>query len=230
MNSDCENCTLSYRCVPSAISSKELFRFTNIVSTNELYQPHDKLFEQSTKADHLYVVKSGSFKTSIQGSTNNPHVNGFFLPGELIGMESMAGNNYLSSSTAIESSLACKINYRQLGALRKDFPLLSDLSVKLYSQALALSQSILSCVSKQSAAQRLACFILILMERTKQLNRRVSEVYLNMSRQDIASHLGLAVETVSRSFSKLIKHGYIKKNNRHIYITDSKQLQFFSTH
>ena len=230
MNSDCENCTLANRCVPSAISPEELFRFTNIVTTNELYQPHDKLFEQSTKADYLYVVKSGSFKTFIKGSTNNPHVNGFFLPGELIGMESMAGNNYLSSSTAIENSLACKINYRQLGALRKDFPLLSDLSVKLYSQALALSQSILSCVSKQSAAQRLACFILILMKRTKQLNHQSSEVYLHMSRQDIASHLGLAVETVSRSFSKLIKQGYIKKNNRHIYITDSKQLQYFSTH
>ncbi len=230
MNSDCENCTLAYRCVPSAISAKELFRFTNIVSTNEPYQPHDKLFEQSTKADYLYVVKSGSFKTSIQGSSSNPHVNGFFLPGELIGMESMAGNNYLSSSTAIENSLACKINYRQLGALRKDFPLLSDLSVKLYSQTLALSQNILSCVSKQSAAQRLACFILILMKRTKQLNQQASEVYLSMSRQDIASHLGLAVETVSRSFSTLIKQGLIKKTNRLIYITDHSKLQLFSTH
>jgi len=230
MNSDCENCALAYRCVPSAISSKELFRFTNIVSTNELYQPHDKLFEQSTKADYLYVVKSGSFKTSIKGASNNPHVNGFFLPGELIGMESMAGNNYLSSSSAIESSLACKINYRQLGALRKDFPLLSDLSVKLYSQALALSQSILSCVSKQSAAQRLACFILILMKRTKQLNHQSNLIHLNMSRQDIASHLGLAVETVSRSFSKLTSHGYITKSKHDINIVDTTGLQNFSSH
>ena len=170
-------------------------------------------------------MKSGGVKTHSSKVTGGNHVHEFFLPGELIGLESMAGGVALSTATATEASVVCRINYLQLAVLRKEFPLLSDLAVKVYGQALASSQLMLTCVSNPSAASRVACFIIMIMGRSASIKGGSNDVYLKMSRTDIANHLGLAGETVSRAFAKLVSWGYITKNKKHIQVLDAEGLQ-----
>jgi len=222
---DCKKCSFFNQCIPSAFDAKDLYRFSNIVKTNEKQVCNTNLFQQGSSAQHLYIVKSGGFKTHSSLATGSLRIHEFFLPGELIGLDSMAGGIALTTATAIEDSLVCRINYLQLAALRREFPLLSDLAVKMYGQALAASQVILECLSKPSAASRVACFILIILRRSGPLNGKPNDLYLNMPIKDIANHLGLAGETVSRAFAKLVSWGYITKNRRHIHILDSEGLQ-----
>ena len=108
---DCTSCALAKRCLPSGIPVSDLYRFTNIAHTNQTYSSGDQLFKQGVKASHLYVVKTGSFKTQIINDFGDAHVNGFYLPGDILGLESMAGDVTLNSCIAIEDSLACKITY-----------------------------------------------------------------------------------------------------------------------
>jgi CRP/FNR family transcriptional regulator len=131
----------------------------------------------------------------------------------------------LNSADALEASLACKIDYPSLRMLRKEFPTLSDFSVKLYSTALASMSRVQNIISLQSASSRLAAFLILYHSRISSSNLQSSSFQLPMTRQDIASHLGLAVETVSRSFSKLIDTGCINKDGRKIQILELKKLE-----
>tara|TARA_R110002095_G_scaffold148484_4_gene128417 strand:+ start:1782 stop:2498 length:717 start_codon:yes stop_codon:yes gene_type:complete len=225
ITADCSSCALARRCLPSGIPVKDLYRFTNIVSTNRTFHTGEVLFKQGVKAANLYVVKTGAFKTQIINQFGDAHVSGFYLAGDIIGLESMAGGVTLNSSIAIEDSLACKISYRPLALLRKEFPSLSDLAVKIYSQALATTQDTQNCLSIHSASSRLAQFLILFNQRTNQHSYQHTDLHLNMSRQDMASHLGIAVETVSRSFSKLIESGCITKTGRLIQIVDRAGLE-----
>src|SRR5678815_1431199 len=57
----------------------------------------------------------------------------------------------------------------------------------------------------KTAQERLVAFLLDIAQRLSTKN----EVNLPMSRQDIADHLGLTIETVSRTFTQLSENGAI---------------------
>ena len=223
--SNCSECVLAKNCVPSGMPINKLFRSENIVQTNIPYNTGDALFKQQTKTNFLYVVKTGSFKTKMISPHGTEHVHNFFLPGEVIGLDSVGFGTTLNSADALEPSLACKIDYPALRMLRKEFPTLSDFSVKLYSTALAAMSRVQNIISLQAASSRLAAFLILYHSRISPSHLHTTSFQLPMTRQDIASHLGLAVETVSRSFSKLIDTGCINKDGRNIQILDLKKLE-----
>lgn len=225
MMADCADCMLAKNCVPSGLSEINLHRFTNIVSTNIQYETGDVLYQQNNKNPYLYVVKTGSFKTQTAIANGAEHVNNFFLAGDIIGLDGAFGGTALSTASALEDGMACKIQYKQLAALRKELPSLSDLAVSFYANALAAANQIQNNLTIQCASSRLAAFILLYNQRLNKHLLQQSGIHLSMSRQDIASHLGLAVETVSRGFSKLIATGSISKNGHHIEILDMEKLE-----
>ncbi|MBL4743211.1 MAG: Crp/Fnr family transcriptional regulator [Cycloclasticus sp.] len=223
-NTDCTECMLAKQCVPSGLPLKDLFHLNSAVNTNNIFEAESVIFRQNTTATHLYIVKTGVFKTQ-RIINDTEHVDNFFLPGEFIGLDSIAGGVYANTAVAIERSLVCKIEYRQLAALRKRFPGLSDLSVKTYSNALAAASEQQNTITLQCASARLASFLVSYNKRAS-LHQQVNTGFnLPMTRQDIASHLGLAAETISRSFSKLSNSGAISKEGRRVNILDAAILQ-----
>jgi len=109
--------------------AEKLFRFENIVQTNVPYKAGGSLFEQHVKTNYLYVVKTGSFKTKMISPHGTEHVHNFFLPGEVIGLDSVGIGMTLNSAEALEASLACKIDYPALRMLRKEFPTVRLVSI-----------------------------------------------------------------------------------------------------
>ena len=225
--SDCTHCALSATCIPAAFKKATLFRFTDIVATNQTATNGEILYQQEQSCRYLYIIKSGSFKTYLTNADGSEHITAFHLPGDLVGLENISGGVTLSSASSLGNSLYCRAEYHKLGGLRKEFPALSDLAIKLYSEALQQAQNLHLCTSKQSAVSRLAMFLVLQSGRQGRVNQK-NELTLNMSRQDLASHLGLAVETISRSYSQLIQSGCIEKTNRLINILDLTLLKKFA--
>ena len=225
--SDCTHCALSATCIPAAFNKATLFRFTDIVATNQTATNGEVLYQQEQSCRYLYIIKSGSFKTYLTNADGSEHITAFHLPGDLVGLENISGGVTLSSASSLGNSLYCRAEYHKLGGLRKEFPALSDLAIKLYSEALQQAQNLHLCTSKQSAVSRLAMFLVLQSGRQGRVNQK-NELTLNMSRQDLASHLGLAVETISRSYSQLIQSGCIEKTNRLINILDLTLLKKFA--
>jgi CRP/FNR family transcriptional regulator len=85
-------------------------------------------------------------------------------------------------------------------------------------------------LGKMRAEERLAAFLLNLVQRLHERGFSSSDVVLRMTREEIGSYLGLTLETVSRTFSKFAQDNIITVNQRHIHIQDSKALQRMVNH
>jgi CRP/FNR family transcriptional regulator len=86
------------------------------------------------------------------------------------------------------------------------------LGIKLYealSRELMAARELLFTVSQRTAAERIAAFLLALSRRNVRRGESSREIVLPMTRMDIADFLGLTIETVSRTLTKLRSDGVI---------------------
>jgi CRP/FNR family transcriptional regulator len=75
--------------------------------------------------------------------------------------------------------------------------------LRLAADELVATRDHLLCVAAKSAEGKMAAFLLALAERNAQIGRDQRRIELLMTRIDIGDYLGLTIETVSRTLSKL---------------------------
>jgi CRP/FNR family transcriptional regulator len=220
----CRLCALSALCIPAALDDALITELESFISSGKRYAKNNTVYRQKENFCSLYVVKAGAVKTYITDVNGREHITGFYLPGEIIGLESIAGREYLETAVTLADCHLCKIDYAQLAQLRKNNSSLSDWAINLFSQSLASGHDFFTCLSQHTAVARLATFLLIISKRTSRTGDYQLDFSLPMSRQDIGNYLGLASETSSRAFSKLVEQQCIEKKNRRIRITDFDKL------
>jgi len=225
MAQDCKECSLSNICLPSVFGRDDTEKLDKIVSTSKTHQRLQSIYHQGDAFQSLYVVKSGALKTYITNSKGSENITGFYLPGDIFGLESISKKHYLNTAKTLTESLVCRINYQELAYLRKNTPALSDWAINLFSESLASGHDFFTCLSQHTAAARLANFLLLISKRTSRSEQYRRKFHLPMSRQDIADYLGLANETTSRAFTKLVEKKCIQKMNKEIEIIDLEQLK-----
>jgi CRP/FNR family transcriptional regulator len=93
------------------------------------------------------------------------------------------------------------------------------------SKEILHDQSLLMLLGKKSAEERLAALLLSLSDRYQRRGFSPTDFYLSMSRNDIGNYLGLAVETVSRLFSRFQEEGVLIVQRKHICIQDLPRLR-----
>ncbi|MEH6502671.1 MAG: cyclic nucleotide-binding domain-containing protein [Cycloclasticus sp.] len=224
----CRICALSSLCLPAALDEKMVGELKRIIASDKRFAQKKVIYSQGEPFQSLHVVKSGAVKTYITDSRGDEYITGFYLPGEIVGLESIAGRKYLSTAISLTDSYLCKANYAELAKLRKNNPALSDWAINLFSQSLASGHDFFNCLSHHSAVSKLATFILVISKRTSRTDRHQLNFTLPMSRQDIGNYLGLASETTSRAFSRLADDQCIEKKNRQINIIDLTKLMQLS--
>ncbi|MEO8777264.1 MAG: cyclic nucleotide-binding domain-containing protein [Rhodanobacter sp.] len=178
----------------------------------------DTLFRQGESFGALYVVRSGSLKTFVDGSEGDLQVLGFHLPGDIMGIGGLTNEHYPCSAEALERSSVCELRYAQLQEVSASLPALHHQLIRVISGALVTEQRHLVMMGKQQAQRRLAFFIRRMADRYERLSRDPQELKLSMSRSDIANYLGLALETVSRLFTRMESDGLLAVNRKSIRI------------
>jgi CRP/FNR family transcriptional regulator len=83
----------------------------------------------------------------------------------------------------------------------------------------------LALLGKKNAEERLAAFLLSLSYRFHRRGFSAADFYLSMSRHEIGSYLGLAVETVSRLFSRFQDDKLVDVDRKHIRLLDMERLK-----
>ena len=162
------------------------------------------------------------FKTQVTDPQGNEHIVGFHLPGELFGLDAIYPQKYVSTAIALGTSTVCAINYRDLEELATKLPSLQRQLMSLMSKEVHTSQSL---NVDQTAEQKLAAFILTLSSRYKQRGYSATRFNLSMPRRDIANHLNMAAETVSRLFKRFQSDGLLAVQRNDLHITDMDKLQ-----
>lgn len=215
----CDNCYFAGSCL-----AKEVLAQTNtLINKPIVLKPRQNLLHQNTSSKKLYIVKSGSLKQGSETQEGLEHVTDFYLPGEVIGLDTLSSNSPVENLTALETSQVCAVSVQEVQSLAKTRPQLQQKLFRLLSQKLS-SRTKALLLQHHHAEQRLAAFLVDLSERFKKIGRFGLRFRLSMSRQEIGNYLHLSTETVSRLFSKLQNEQMLTVHKKQIELKEIRRL------
>ena len=207
------------------LDPNDMDRLDEIVKRNRPLHRGDYLFREGDKFQCLYIVKTGSVKTYAPSEDGGEQGLGFHLPGELIGLDAIEKSRHHCSARVLETSAVCEVPFHQLEDLSTTIPSLQHQMYRLLSREISQDENMLTLLGKKNAEERLAAFLLSLSERFKRRGFSPSDFHLSMSRHEIGNYLGLAVETISRLFTRFQDEKLLKVERKHIQLLDIERLR-----
>ncbi|WP_296806815.1 fumarate/nitrate reduction transcriptional regulator Fnr [Thiocapsa sp.] len=221
----CRNCSLSSLCLPMGLAPDDVERLDEIVKRTRPLHRGDFLFREGDRFRSLYVVKTGSVKTFAPSPEGGEQVLGFHLPGEVIGLDAIDKDIHACSAKVLETSAICEVPFTRLEELTATIPSLQHQMYRLLSKEIGHDTDMLLLLGKKNAEERLAAFLLSLSKRLHKRGLSATDFYLSMSRHEIGNYLGLAVETVSRLFTRFQDDGLMNVDRKHIQLLDVSTLE-----
>lgn len=224
----CKNCSLFQICLPVGIAGEELERLDQIIQRRRPIKRGDHLYHGGDPFHSICAVRSGSIKSYVPTENGSEQVTGFHLPGELLGLDAISGKIYPCSAKALETTSICEIPYDKFELLSDEMPVLHRQLIMLMSKEIFEEETHMVLLGKKSAEERLAAYLFSISARYHRRGFSANEFYLSMSRNDIGNYLGLAVETVSRMFTRFQEDGLLSVERKHIIIHDLERLRTMS--
>jgi len=185
----------------------------------------DALFHEGAPAESIYFVRAGTFKTYRTAEDGYEQVLGFAGRAEVLGFDAVCMEFHPTAAVALEESSVYVVLVRDLFTSGQRIPALDRIVALAVSRALTQRGELADLMAAVAAEVRLARFLMQLSVRMEACGQSPRRFHLRMSRRDIASHLGVAHETVSRSFSALAGWGVVDVNNREVEILDMDRLR-----
>jgi CRP/FNR family transcriptional regulator, anaerobic regulatory protein len=218
---DCLHCRLAEACFPYGLKQEEISQFETIVKRKKPRKPNEYLYRQEDQSHSLFIVKSGSFRSFISDKNGGEQTIGFYLPGELMGLDALQySGRFHCSVVALETALVCELPVNRLYDLCSKMPLLQSQFMRIIGSRIVSDQDISVLLSNRSATEKVAGFLVMMSQLYSALGYSNIDFNLTMSRQDIANFLGLALETVSRQLTNLSKIGVITIKHRGVQINN----------
>lgn len=221
----CKGCTLSTLCLPTGLEPDDVDRLDDIIRRTRPLHRGDYLFRSGERFRSLYVVKTGSVKTYAPSEEGGEQVLGFHLPGDIIGLDAIDSEVHACSARVLETSAICELPFAQLEELSAVIPSLQHQLYRLLSKEIGHDTEMLLLLGKKNAEERLAAFLVNMSKRLHRRGLSATDFYLSMSRHEIGNYLGLAVETVSRLFTRFQEEGLLKVDRKHVQLLDLAGLE-----
>jgi CRP/FNR family transcriptional regulator len=186
----------------SALSDAERPRLAAIVLEVRA-RPQQTIFYEGDPADHVFNVTSGAVKLYKLLPDGRRQVTGFLFRGDFLGLA--LNTSYAYSAEAIVETRLCRFPRRDLEGLLDEYPKLERRLLAMAGNELSAAQDQMLLLGRKTAKERVASFLLKLVERAGQRGEPPGPISLPMTRSEIADFLGLTTETVSRTFTELRK-------------------------
>jgi len=224
----CRECSLNAICLPVGIESEDLERLDGIIDRKRPIARGEHLFRSGDRFQSIYAVRSGSLKTYATSEDGQEQIMGFQLPGELVGLDAIADSVHPLSAKALETTSVCEIPFTDLASLSSQLPSLQHQLLRLMSQEIRDDEQNMVVLGQKSAEERLAAFLVSLSGRFRRRGFSANQFNLSMSRGDIGNYLGLALETVSRLFTRFQQEELLRVDRKHIELLDRDKLCAYS--
>lgn len=221
----CSNCNLRELCMPMGLSGAEMGRLDDLVAMRRKVKRGMPLFSNGDRFSALYAIRTGFFKTCIATEDGRDQVTGFQMAGEIMGLDGIVGDRHTCDAIALEDAEVCVMPYERLEELSREVPALQNHVHKIMSREIVREHGVMLLLGSMRAEERLAAFLLNLVQRLHARGFSQSELVLRMTREEIGSYLGLKLETVSRTFSKFADEGMVEVKQRHVRILDTEALR-----
>ena len=220
----CTYCSVRQLCLPGGIGAEELQRLDQIVQRRRPVARGERLFRLGDPLTAVFVARDGAFKSVSISEDGEEQVLGFHLPGELIGLDALGTGEHRCEGVALTAANVCEVPYDQLSSVAAQVPTLQQQLFRVIGQSVDRDQDHLGILVRRQANERIGLFLHSLGERYRNVGQSDRQFQLPMSREDIARFLGLALETVSRGFTRLQDDGVIAVTGRRVEIVNVTEL------
>jgi CRP/FNR family transcriptional regulator len=180
------------------------------------------LFEECARSDAIWSLASGAVLLSKLLPDGRRQVLGIALPGDFLGLSMETAHTF--TATALTPVTVCRFERVRFSDLLNRAPQLMRRVFVIFSRELALAQDHMLLLGRRSAEEKVASFLLTLRARRAPLQGLTARVDLPMTRQDIGDYLGLTLETVSRTMTKLAQRKIIAIIPDGVRILDEERL------
>jgi len=204
------------RRAPAAPAASEM----RAVGTTRALRKDEGLFSEGDRAAYFYKVVKGTVRTFKLLSDGRRQINAFHMAGDIFGVE--AGDEHRFTAEAAEDAVVAAYRLCGLQTLAASDSAFAAEVLSSMMRALERAQDHMLLLGRKSALEKIAAFLLGMAERAGE-----AAVDLPMCRTDIADHLGLTIETVSRSLTQLERQGVIElpAKRRMIVLRDTAALR-----
>ncbi len=203
----CATCEARSVSVCNAIGDADLARLATIAVVTEV-GAGQCFIDEGEPADAFFNITAGSAKLFKLLPDGRRQITGFVGPGHFLGIA--VSDTYAFSAEAIEPVRYCRFHRGKLRALLDDFPLMEKRLLEVAANELVAAQEQMLLLGRKTARERLASFLLLQSRQGLTCGHARRRFTLPMTRNDIADYLGLTIETVSRTLTRLRNEGLIE--------------------
>jgi CRP/FNR family transcriptional regulator len=209
----CGACTVREHAICAPLHPDELRVLQQRVSTRRL-EAHATLLEEGDAVDRVYTVLRGMLRVVNYLPDGRRQITEFLVAGDLFGLE--PDGTYGGTVEAVVDTELCSIGRAGLDELGERFAALRSRLLTVSCATLRRAHELQVSLGRRSPAEKIAAFLLALADRARPLGAPTPALRLPMTRGDIADHLGLTIETVSRTFTRLRQDGIIRLPASHL--------------
>ncbi|WP_246659271.1 helix-turn-helix domain-containing protein [Rhizobium sp. FY34] len=202
---------------PMATMKPQLTTLDELFSTvpRESLDIGEGLFWQGDRAQHIFEISEGVLRIFKIIGDGRRVITGFLYAGDMVGLS--LKDVYIYSAEAVTPVKVRRVTKKNFRDALENSPELRPQLFALMCDEMAAAQDQMVLLSRKSAEERVCSFLLLIAKRMHGDQQIGRSVQLPMSRQDMADYLGLTIETVSRTITKLVTRGVISPNGRHAF-------------
>ena len=224
----CSTCGVKNQCRLQGLSRGELNALDGLAFARRHVERDEMLYYASVAQANIYVVSTGTFKSVVEDCEGAAQITGFYLPGDIMGLDGLGNDLSNSSAIATEFSTVCEIpkaDFDKLCSSNDDIR--HSLMCALRSEIVQHQEHVMT-LGQMSADARVAKFLVDMSKHFEARGYSAAEFNVNIPRHDIANYLALAPETLSRIFKKLQAMKYVQVKRGHIEILNMAELENIS--
>ena len=218
----CSTCAFSDACLSQGYGKPELEALHVLVEHVGPYHEGDVIFREGEEFKSIAAVRAGTVKTFVIDSNGDEQVLGFFLPGEIIGLNAIHHSKYPCHAVALDTVMLCRFSFPKMAILAAKIPELQSQLFKLLSQDIGKAALL---AGDYSAEQRISAFLISTSRRYAERGSSSTQLLMPMTRADMANYLRLAPETVSRVLRRLQDLNIIAVDRRVFILTQYDALE-----
>lgn len=212
----CHECLLRQLCLTAGADASTINSLDRVVRRRRPIARNAHVFRAGSALTRIYVAREGCFKTVVSSEYGEQQIIGFHLPGEIMGLDALGSGIHRCDAIALETAWVCEVALEDLHAAAAHAPGLQRQLLRVIGHSMGRDQDHLEIMSRRQAGDRVLLFLQHLAERFAAQGGDSGTFQLPMTREDIGSYLGLVIETVSRSFTRLQEDGLIAVRGREI--------------
>lgn len=225
---NCESCPSLKKGIFCNLEKGELAELSHRKVTNA-YKKGQTLFVQGNPPFGMYCVSQGNVKITQVGSDGKESIVRIASSGDVLGHRSLFTEQYYNATaTAIDEAKVCFIDKKYVLELVQEKPTVASNLLGKLGRDLGAAEKRISSFSQKNVRERLAEFLLLLKESHGEQTENGTFLNIKLTREEMASIIGTASETLIRFMSELKQEGLIRQEGKKIFIMDEESLVNFS--